>query len=349
MKGKQIKIGSRKIWAHKAVISADFGAESVLCNDPWLFVELWLKRNNKDKEALAFWQQARRFADAAKPLSVEAAPLPLYYSLLNASKALLKVRASHYSFANHGVSGERPEGAKASLANEKVSFKSGGVLPAICRYFGDIATEAEYDLKKILWNLPYVHRAYRHTFSSAAELFIPIERACYVSRDDTSKGWFEAEVVPRYADRRILRSVPASFEVFEDSGKVLVRRKKRFRWYQGRSNSAEKQAAVQRLCNYHGSLRRVVVPISGTRDLWYLKKQLDHNELSERHTIPLIFAGMHRLSELSRYDPAGLERHLAGQSNWLLSEFIEHSAGQFIDHIASEITGFQFWQPGIRS
>ena len=58
---------------------------------------------------------------------------------------------------------------------------------------------------------------------------------------------------------------------------------------------------------------------------------------------------MHRLSELCRYRPHELAAHLAGQKNWLLSEFIQQSPNQFIDEIASELTGHQFLVPNVRT
>ena len=347
MQGENLKIGTKRVWMHKAIRNPDFSAEAVLSNDPWLFVELWLKRQKKS-EALAYWMQARRFSEAAKQMPVESAPLSLYYSFLNATKALLVVRSAHHS-ENHGVTGDRPQSAKASLANEIVEFKGGGVLPALCSYLGESTVSQKYTLKELLWNVPFVHRAFRHTFTSALELFIPIEQACYVSRSDTSEAWFQAEVAPRYADGRILRHLPSSFEHFESQGKTLVRRRKRFRWYQGRANRLKKEQAFFRLSNYHSSTRRLIVPITGNRDLWYLKKDVANNAPAERHGLTVVFAAMHRFSELSRYDPSGFGRHLCGSANWLISEFIEHASDQFIDQIASEITGFQFWRPRIRS
>ncbi len=347
MKGQPIKISTKRVWMHKAINNPDFAAESVLSNDPWLFVELWLKRNKKE-DALAFWLQARRFSESARMMSVESAPLTLYYAFLNATKALLLVHSQAHG-SRHGVSGARVESAKTTLANEIVEFKSGGILPALCSYFGESATSDKYDLKSLLWNLPYVHRAFRHTFTSEAELFIPLENVCYVSKENTSEAWFQAQVVPRYTDGRILRHLPASFEAFEDGGITYVRRPRRFRWLRGTSTAAEKGQALARLCSYHATTRRVVVPITGNRDLWYLKKAMKKNRLTERHGLTIIFAAMHRLSELARYDPKGLEQHLCGKANWLLSEFVEHSSDQFIDQMASEITGFQFWRPRIRS
>ena len=288
MLGEEIKIGTRHIGMRKSVRYTNFEAESVLCNDPWLFVELWLKRNKK-KEALAFWLQARRFSETVSNMSVEAAPLTQYYAFLNATNALLEVRGPLHR-NRHGVSGERPEKAKTSLENEKVKFQSGGVLPALCAYLGDNSPSQEYSLKDLLWNLPFVHRAFQHTYKSNLypELFIPLQEACYVSMDDTSEGWFQAQVVPRYADGRILKNIPSSFKVFKDEGQTYVRRKKPFKWLRGRTNRQDKSDALVRLGNYHATTRRVIVTISGNRDFWYLKKSMTKNSLSERHSLAIL-------------------------------------------------------------
>jgi hypothetical protein len=62
----------------------------------------------------------------------------------------------------------------------------------------------------------------------------------------------------------------------------------------------------------------------------------------------MVLAAMHRLSEVCRYRPLELASYLSGQKNWLLSEFIQMAPTQFIDEIASEITGFQFLVPNVR-
>jgi YaaC-like protein len=59
-------------------------------------------------------------------------------------------------------------------------------------------------------------------------------------------------------------------------------------------------------------------------------------------------AAMHRLSELSRYDPAGLIRYLDGKENWLLTEFIDLAPMQFIDEPVCEMTSLEFASPKIR-
>jgi len=59
-------------------------------------------------------------------------------------------------------------------------------------------------------------------------------------------------------------------------------------------------------------------------------------------------AAMHRLSELSRYDPRGLMSYLEGRENWLMTEFIELAPAQFIDELVCEMTSLEFASAGIR-
>ena len=341
-----LKLNSRRLWMHKGIVAPDFSSEHVLSQDPWLYVELWLKKKG-NSESLSYWKQARRFAEASAQLGPEAAPLTNYYAFLNATKALLAAKC--LSGGNHhGVGGERPDNARANLTNEKVNFKTGGVLPDLCRYLGESTAAHTYCLKDILWNIPFIHRAFRLTFTASPELFIPLENARYVRKAGSTEAWFEAEVIKRFADNRMLKNIPDSFQIIDRDEKKIVRRKKRFKWHKARDNKPEKDRSIARLVTYHGTTRRVIVNISGNRDLWYLKRHQDRNNVGMRHTLVLMFAAMHRLSELSRYDPSGLEKHLSGQANWLLTEFISGAMDQFIDQIGSEITGSQFWPSKVR-
>ncbi len=60
----------------------------------------------------------------------------------------------------------------------------------------------------------------------------------------------------------------------------------------------------------------------------------------------MIMAIMHRLSELSKYDPKGLSIYLDSQANWLLTEFIQLAPSQFINEIICEMTSLEFSMPG---
>jgi hypothetical protein len=103
--------------------------------------------------------------------------------------------------------------------------------------------------------------------------------------------------------------------------------------------------SIVQFANYHRQIRHRIVPIYASENRWYLKKSVvGHDQLTNSQLV-LIYASMHRLSELSRYDPVALSKHLNVNHNWLLSEFIRNSPGQFIYGVASEITGLEFIKP----
>ena len=104
---------------HQIVIYDNFNNKSILVDDPWEYVELWIKRKGNNDDALFYWNQARSFYKATKLLPNTSAPLSAYYSFLNASKALLEVRNISYA-EKHGVTG-RKDGI-ASLSNEIIKF-----------------------------------------------------------------------------------------------------------------------------------------------------------------------------------------------------------------------------------
>jgi len=328
-----IKLGNQIVHAHKAAIAPDFKASSVLTDSPWDFVEMWLKRNPVG-DALFYWRQARQFHDASEVLSREAAPLTDYYCALNAAKALLTSRSISFS-PEHGATGESV-GSKTSLASEFVSFKTSGVLPALCRYLGEPDQEVRHSLKDIFYNLPYLHRAYTITYRTHAELFVPITRPIFVRKTGSSEAWFCCSVVDRrYMNQNTVDTING-YEL--DKGvkdAFVIRRQSRFRWERGGTQSNN----LSRLQTYHKTVRKDLYYIRGISRLWYLKRDDNPIGFIPRSSLSLTYAAFHRLSELSRYTPQRLIRHFESQHNWLLSEFLNVALAQYIDEIAAEITG----------
>ncbi|WP_075123052.1 YaaC family protein [Burkholderia paludis] len=331
----------RELRLHKAFKSPDWGCQTVLVTSTWEYVSLWLKRQGNN-DALFYWEQAKAFYDATKSLPNTSAPLTAYYCFLNAAKCLLKVKGVAFN-PRHGVSGWGKVG-RVSLAREMVKFQNNGILSELCRYYGEQVNKNTYSLKEIFYNLPFIHRAYHLTFTSEQELFLPISKPTYVHAPGSENSWFTAVLDPHYVHGQTLNLLPQTFE--RDNGDAScyrVRRKKRFKWVRG-GNAAGNIAA---LTNYHHTTRKYLFYIYGPTRLWYLKRHKRNlPNFIERHTVPLAFAAMHRLSELARYTPDKLAKHLESQHNWLLSEFVEISPSQFIDEISSEITGQEFMIPG---
>lgn len=335
-----------EIYVHPAAISPKFGAPRILCEDQWSFVELWL-RGKKQKDSLSYWLQAKEFLNSAQQISVKAAPLPLYYCFLNATKALLTFR-SELSLEKHGVSGGRIESARTTLGNEEITFPTSGIAASLSTFLGKSPTGRKYSLQEVLGNLPFIHRAFQITFPSETERFIPLKSAQYCCTGDGSKRYFYAEPYGRFQDARTLQSLPKNFEHYKFEDTRYIRRKKKVSWgVNQRSREKDIDIANINLLNYHRETRKNLMYISGPENLWYIRKP-KNNGIDDVHSLVLMFAAMHRLSELSRYDPVGFSKLLESKPNWLITEFVSLAPRQFIYEIATEITGELFSLPRLR-
>lgn len=335
-----ITIDRKALQLRRAVISPAWKDEKVLTSDIWTYVDLWIRRNAKGSDAQFYWQQSRDFYRAAQGLPVTSSPLTLYYCFLNAAKTLLSAKNIPFSDL-HGVSGHKTA-SKASLSNEKIIFKTMGVLPALASYYGEPAN-GNYTLKELLGNMSFVHRAYCLSYSEPYHFF-SIFDPVFVKAHGSSEAWISFSMEPRFDDKRVLATLPPGFEknaTFPDD--LVIRKRRRFRW---KSGSNYRKENLTTLTNYHKKLRRDLTYVAGA-DRWYLKRRHSSVVSVDRHATTLIFSAMHRLSELSRYDPIRLSRILDTHRNWILAEFVKSSPTQFLDEIACEITGQEIYAPGI--
>jgi hypothetical protein len=236
MAASELQIGNRTAYFRKAIRTPDFASERVLARDAFQFAELWLKRSCP--EALPFWSQAQSDFVASRTLPVQSSPLTSYYCFLNAAKALLTVKRVDFS-RYHGVTGKFDPASKRSLRNEKVAITGGGIIPALTELLEEDETENEHSLTDILSNLPFIHRAFRYTFRSHPELFIPLRNIVYRKGLD-DYVWITAKIEGRFADGRSLSTLPTTFEIdrgFADECVIGPERK---------SNGSAKVRKVQR-------------------------------------------------------------------------------------------------------
>ena len=337
-----ILIEGRTATLHKAIVSPNFKSRTVLVSDTWESVDLWLRRKGSTKAAF-HWQQARSFYEASIALPKTSAPLTAYYCFLNATKALLIQKGRAFT-DKHGVSGHTVAG-KVALNKEMVQFKGGGILASFCDYFDEPTNNEEYNLKPLFYNMAFIHRSYTLTFTTDTELFIPLSNSGFVRRDGSTESWFCAEVrEQRFQHSSAARTFPPNFE--RDRGnldKYIIRRRNRFQW----RDTDTVDVNLTRLTAYHKIQRKHLQYIHSPQRLWYLKKHTASANLIGRNNMTMIFAAMHKLSELARYDPVSLARHFDSQHNWLLTEFISNSLHQFVDEISAEMTGQEFMVPGV--
>ena len=349
---KPLEINSKHLNLLKSVTGADYSAKTVLTNSAWEYVELWLRRQNgiRAKEALFFWQQAHNFFSASECLPIESRPLTSYYCCLNASKALLAINGpANINFDNiaHGITSDRQQWRTNNINNAEVVFTGSGVLFELSKYFNEEALKKTYSIFDLIYNIPCVHRAFSITFS-CPELFIPIRDTEFIIDTEAKKGWIQFLIDGRYANGNSLRYAPVRFEKvkYNNDMRYLMRCKKRFDWD---IHDPDKEGRLKKLSKYHGSIRKDLLYIYGNTRLWYLKKDIPTNvHIVKRNSVTLIFAVMHWLSELVRYNPEKFEKLMNTKQNWLIHEFVDNALNHFIDEISCEITKVDIMTNGYR-
>ncbi len=341
-----VRIRGRDLRPHKATVNPTLGARTVLTNSPWDFVSLWLKRERKER-ALFFWNQARSFADAALGMPVQSAPLLHYYAFMNATKALLSAKGVSFD-EMHGVKSHNMRGTsrKITLSNAGIRLLARGVAPSLSQYLGEAETCTTHSLKELLFNIPCIHRTYCLTYKNQADLFIPLIDCRYIYESASGQAYFAADLSQDFANLKYIKRLPST--LMEGTPQEKNRAIRSASSVPIGSATVTSPADLAALGKLHRSLRPDINYIGGSQTLWYAKINVAGPKRLKRSPLTLTLVAMHRLSEMCRYRPMELGAFLAGQKNWLLSEFIQMSAPQFIDEIAAELTGYQFMAPNVR-
>lgn len=341
-----LRINGRDAGPHKATISPNLGARTVLTNSHWEYVALWLRREHKT-DALFYWQQAQVFAQAAEGMPVASAPLLLYYSFMNATKALLVAKSVPFE-EHHGIRAHNMRGpsSKIALSNEGVRVMQRGIAPALSQYLQETETNSSHSLEDLLFNLPCIHRTFCLTYKNQKDLFIPLTD-CHIEFDHaTSAAYFSARLSKDFVGPSFIRRLPPSLvlDPIGNDGRT-IRSVVTAALAQATARTSSELQAVATLLR---TLRPDVNYIAGAQTLWYAKGVAPGPARLNRSTLTCTLLAMHRLSEICRYRPIELASFLNGQKNWLLTEFIRMSPPQFLDEVAAELTGQQFMVPNVR-
>lgn len=336
------KIRGRAAKPHKTVMQPILGERTVLTNSPWTFVALWLKRKH-DEKALFYWEQAHEFYKVAQGLPPQSAPLLLYYSFLNAAKALLAAKRISFN-EYHGV--RESSSGLSSLSSLGIQIKNAGVLPSLADYYQETESSRRHSLQELFFNMVFIHRTYCLTYTSQTEMFIPVARCGFVAQRSTKRVYFRADITENVPFTTAVKHLPSLFVADPAFGERAIRSEA---FVACRKPTTPSESEIIKIADLNKTLRRELQFINGAEALWYVRGEVTGPARLKRQLPTLILGAMHRLSEICRYKPLQLASLLDGQKNWLLTEFIEMSAIQFIDEIASEITGLQFLVPNVRA
>jgi hypothetical protein len=340
-----VRSNGREIGPHKAVICPLLRASNVLTNTPWTFVTLWLQRAGND-DARFYWEQAYQFYNVSLGLPPQSAPLLLYYSFMNAAKALLSAKRITFN-EYHGVRAYRRGGSpnRFSIATDGIHMQTQGVLPSLAAYYGEAETSRAHTLQELFFNMVFIHRTYCLTYTTQREMYVPLANCGYVVDRASKRVVFRADIGENVPLRYAISRLPESFISDRTLGDRAIRSTAYLTWPRPNSPTAME---FEELVNLNRTLRRELHYINGIYALWYIRTRIAGPRRLNRQLPTMILGAMHRLSEICRYRPLLLASLLASQKNWLISEFIQMSASQFIDEIASEMTGYQFFIPNVR-
>lgn len=292
-----------------------------------------------------FWQQARDFYNVSQKLPITSKPLTAYYACMNATKALLSIHNINMTNISHGVSSARSE-VSHNLAKNNIIYTGGGVLNHLSILLNEDSNKMEYNLQDILYNIPCIHRAFSLTYKMT-ELFIPVFNISFETCNH-NKAYIRFCIDNHYVNGNSLKYINHIFEkTYDDKYPdfVYYRCKNRFKW---NIHSPIRNRLIE-LNNYHRKIRKHFYYVLGPQKLWYIKKSLINNKhIIERSSLTLIYAAMHWLSEMVRYNPSVFNKLLSSRQNWLIKEFVDICLPQFIDEISCEITGSEIMCPGYR-
>jgi hypothetical protein len=176
-------------------------------------------------------------------------------------------------------------------------------------------------------------------------MFLPLTDCRFVVTSGTHDAFFTANISDEFPLRSIASRLPASLVLDSQLGARAIRSTATTPLSHPTRLAASDLIALAQL---NRILRNDIHYINATQTLWYVKLNVSGSRRLARFPLTLTLAAMHRLSEICRYRPIELSAFLSSQENWLLSEFISAAPGQFLDAIASELTGFQFLLPNVR-
>lgn len=354
---KPVEENNMDLRIKKPYLSFDRKSHTVLTDDIFTYVDFFFKSHSRSLKSKStdkkiaqnytfYWEQARQFYNAAKMLPAESAPLPMYYSMLNAVKAFLLYKSDDVDLTlaqlNHHGLKEWNDKLEKVISLDKIYIVR--CDRGIFTLFSDkLDTEfsskwlkreaGKKSLKELMRQLAFIHSAYIKTYNIPRnqELFIPSKPPTFCLCSDRKiylTAQFEKEYFRSTATgipAEIKASLPSNFKLFNDKGFDIIS-----------SDSVLKSKIKEKYCDYRKSFQY----INSSKRLWYLKKQFVGSEkIVDFNSLTTIFAITHRLSEIVRYQPEKLVELLKGKENWLIHEYISLALDQFIDEIACTITG----------
>ena len=104
-------------------------------------------------------------------------------------------------------------------------------------------------MEDMLYNLPFIHRTYCLTYTSQADMFVPLKNVEYVRNETTGEVFFRGEFVSDVSTSTVRRRLPATIIVDPDRP-TAIRSAGAVSWaYTHKASAAE----LERLADLHST------------------------------------------------------------------------------------------------
>lgn len=176
---------------------------TLFATQPWNIIGHELEKitdQAAQRQALAFWTQARDFFTAAQSSEVSAAkPLLLYYSFLNLAKCLVvKKRGTALGTVKHGLSEKLPTTPGAIHGHVSIDITQNPAVSAFALFAGALnatlptpapgSTHVQMRSQDFLGQILIGHRVFSQA-EGLIERFISLERVEYMHTPATRESW----------------------------------------------------------------------------------------------------------------------------------------------------------------
>ncbi len=304
----------------------------------------------REKEAVAFIEQAFEFFEAAANPRIGSRPLLYYYSFLNLAKVVLMLHKVKLSVApKHGIYDTREnDRRRLQLQGQKVrivkcAHNHSELFPEFVKALGrEIQRPHEVKVLSLLRQIPGIHRTFC-SVTGEKPSFLPVKRfdllrnqghvfsRVVFSKSDADVHSTLKTIRSRRSFRKTVKQVqPETTDGdfwFETGGVAGVRR--------------GTDTAIKRLAD---QIRQIGVwsILTGQGYRFYLSR------IPPREMLPplaSIYAVMFYLGSITRYKPYDFDRIVSQKFSWLVSEFLSTQPKQFLYGLASHVAGVDVVRP----
>jgi hypothetical protein len=319
----------------------------ILTSDIWAFlrhisIKKFSGNKEKEKEALAYIEQAYDFFEAAHTHRISSRPLLFYYSFLNLAKVFLLQKGVNLTPApKHGISDPRAnirrrvqlEGQKIRIEN--IANTHTEIFPEFIKALGgNINGPTEMKLMNILAQIPAIHRTYC-SLKKQRPLFCPISKIelfknrnqlvvrLTMDKDDKDVEYTISHIKKKKDFKNYLHAVKSD--------------KKNELWYETNPVSAhgrQVDKAISELC-------KKIMEIG----VWTILTQEGYRfysgNFNKKESLPQlcsIYAVMFYFGSITRYKPYDFDIITKGYF-WLINEYLKTQPMQFLYVLSSILAG----------